>query len=84
MKWSVEIRKKGRRDSEVVHAPSLEEIANFLALQDDSSSFQLVSEVGNPGYYTRILEKRVAELRQAMALLCDEPAETVSELQEAS
>ena len=77
MKWSIEVRKKGQRESEVVEAPSLEEIANILAMQDDCSSFQLVSEVGNPGYYTRILEKRVAELRQAMALLCDEPANSV-------
>jgi hypothetical protein len=73
MKWSVEIRKEGRREAEVVHAASLEEIANFVAMQDDCSSFQLVSEIGNPGYYMRILERRVAELRQAMALLCDEP-----------
>ena len=71
MKWSVEIRKTVRSSPEVVQASSLEEIANFLAIED-YSSFQLVSEVGNPAYYTRIVERRVAELRQALALLSAE------------
>ncbi len=68
MKWSVEVRKNVRETPELFQAATLEEVANFVAMED-CSSFRLVSEIGNPDYYTRILEKRVAELRQALALL---------------
>lgn len=71
MKWSVEARKSPSGSAEVFQAATLEDVANFLAIEE-CSSFRLVSEIGNPDYYTRILEKRVAELRQALALLAVE------------
>ncbi len=68
MKWSIEIKKSLPGSPEVFQAATLEEVANFVAMEE-CSSFRLISEIGNPDYYTRILEKRVAELRQALALL---------------
>ena len=66
MKWRIEVTEKGEgAPKKLIQANNLLEICRKMA-KSDFSRFEILTNIGNPGPWQVLIERKVAELRQTI------------------